>query len=204
MKTQRRIPKETSRDVFYLSHNEFYVPKTINKKLIRRNSATKMKVADDIRSRLLQSANSMKSAQSSKTMKSVNSNHNFKASTSNLYIEDSTQPLNTDPNIILVDSYEDNDYYRRNSNYNYQTQETYQTYQTNTSSSNERKNKEKLKRPLTAHEIEVNLVKEKRKIKAPDFKKTISREQLENILDSKKSVIPFTIPNFDSINPSND
>lgn len=33
-----------------------------------------------------------------------------------------------------------------------------------------------------------------RKIQAPDFEKTISREHLDRIQGDKKTVIPFTIP----------
>jgi hypothetical protein len=36
------------------------------------------------------------------------------------------------------------------------------------------------------------------KLQAPDFKKTISREQLERIYEDKRTIIPFAIPNFTS------
>ena len=38
---------------------------------------------------------------------------------------------------------------------------------------------------------------------APDFKKIISREHLERIYGDKRTIIPFSIPNFKITKPSN-
>lgn len=60
-------------------------------------------------------------------------------------------------------------------------------------------------------EMSVKIIKEKidkkknkyNKIQAPDFKKTISRDHMEKVIDSKKSVIPFTLPNYAFTRTSN-
>ena len=41
--------------------------------------------------------------------------------------------------------------------------------------------------------------KKKKSIKAPDFKKAISREYLDEIADKKSSLIPFSLPNFKQV-----
>jgi hypothetical protein len=41
------------------------------------------------------------------------------------------------------------------------------------------------------------------KIQAPDFKKIISRDQLEKIYGDKRTIIPFSFPNFKWTRPSN-
>ena len=202
--------------------------------MIKRNSTTKLKVADEIRSRiLLKSATSNKSLRSSSANSYKNNTYNnyntYKSSKSGgIYIDEDTtqQPLATEgserngPYIVLDtgegnmedvgdgDNYEEafNEY---NENQKHNTAQTYKTYNTQGSSDESYKHfekrqsiREKEKRQLTAYEIECKEVKEKRKIKAPDFKKTITREQLDTILDSTKAVIPFTLPNYDSIKPS--
>lgn len=44
---------------------------------------------------------------------------------------------------------------------------------------------------------------QKWKIKAPDFRKTISRAQIEKMNDDKRTVIPFSLPNFKQTTASN-
>ena len=59
----------------------------------------------------------------------------------------------------------------------------------NTTSSN---NLKKYKKPMSA-------AGNKAMIKAPDFDKIISREYLNNIVDKKQSLIPFSLPNFKQV-----
>ena len=62
--------------------------------------------------------------------------------------------------------------------------------------------KPKIIKKLTQYEMDVIQVKEKQKIKAPDFKKTIGREQLDTIYDSGKTVIPLLKPDYASVTSS--
>lgn len=45
--------------------------------------------------------------------------------------------------------------------------------------------------------------KAKFSIKAPDFKKLLSRDYLERLHEDKRTVIPFSLPNYKYTQPSN-